>query len=41
MCLDVTAEEGSTYFNKFIVSLLGIFETDSNLLNDRGAFIIR
>ncbi|CAG7732052.1 unnamed protein product [Allacma fusca] len=31
----------NTYFNKFIVSLLGLFATDKALLEDRGSFIIR
>jgi len=33
--------EANAYFNKFIVSLLGLFSTDKQLLEDRGSFIIR
>lgn len=39
--LDETKTEPSAYFNKFIVSLLGLFATDKALLEDRGSFIIR
>lgn len=31
----------NTYFGKFIVSLLSLFSTDKQLLEDRGAFIVR
>ncbi|OXA63462.1 Protein VAC14 [Folsomia candida] len=33
--------QNNPYFIKFVVSLLGLFSTDRQLLEDRGAFIIR
>ena len=36
-----SAHNMNSYFTKFMVSLLKIFSTDRQLLEDRGAFIIR
>ncbi|KOC60156.1 Protein VAC14 like protein [Habropoda laboriosa] len=38
---DSNAEMQNKYFTKFIVNLLKLFSTDRNLLEERGAFIIR
>ncbi|CAK9833356.1 Protein VAC14 homolog [Anthophora retusa] len=38
---DSNAEMQNKYFTKFIVNLLRLFSTDRNLLEERGAFIIR
>ncbi len=47
MFIEITVATGkmeiqnNPYFIKFVVSLLGLFSTDKQLLEDRGSFIIR